>query len=76
MFYVSDIDGLKFKGPLEKLEKWRTVLRKTRSKHKHLKERKSSFTFKSMQWQFWKRKDSLELYPEEIFCEDLRPTLN
>jgi acetoin utilization protein AcuB len=43
MFYVSDIDGLKFKGPLEKLEKWRTVLRKTKSKQ--LKERKSSSTF-------------------------------
>ncbi len=31
MFYVNDIDGLKFKDPLEKLEKWRTVLRKTSS---------------------------------------------
>ncbi len=31
MFYVNDIDGLKFKGPLEKLEKWRTVVRKTSS---------------------------------------------
>ncbi len=28
MFYVHDIDGLKFKGPLEELEKWRSVARK------------------------------------------------
>lgn len=28
MFYVHDIDGLKFKGPLEELEKWRNVARK------------------------------------------------
>jgi len=31
MFYVNDIDGLKFKGPLEKLEKWRSVIRKASS---------------------------------------------
>jgi len=42
MFYVNDIDGLKFKGPLEKLEKWRTVSRKTISKP--LKEGKNSLT--------------------------------
>ncbi|MFT5698421.1 MAG: acetoin utilization protein AcuB [Desulforhopalus sp.] len=29
MFYVTDIDGLKFKGPLEQLDNWRTVSRKT-----------------------------------------------
>lgn len=28
MFYVHDIEGLKFKGPLEELEKWRNVTRK------------------------------------------------
>jgi len=28
MFYVNDIDGLKFQGPLEKLEAWRLVSRK------------------------------------------------
>lgn len=28
MFYVYDIDGLKFKGPMEELEQWRSVTRK------------------------------------------------
>jgi acetoin utilization protein AcuB len=28
MFYVYDIDGLKFKGPMEELEQWRNVTRK------------------------------------------------
>lgn len=32
MFYVNDIDGLKFKGPMEKLEEWRLVSRKVSSK--------------------------------------------
>lgn len=29
MFYVYDIDGLKFKGPMEELEQWRSVARKS-----------------------------------------------
>lgn len=32
MFYVNDIDGLKFQGPLEKLETWRNVSRKIKGK--------------------------------------------
>ncbi len=28
MFYVNDFDGLKFKGPLEKLEEWGQITRK------------------------------------------------
>lgn len=28
MFYVYDIDGLRFKGPMEELQKWRRVARK------------------------------------------------
>ncbi len=28
MFYVYDIEGLRFQGPLEELEQWRTVARK------------------------------------------------
>jgi len=29
MFYVYDIDGLRFQGPMEELQKWRRVERKT-----------------------------------------------
>jgi CBS domain-containing protein len=41
MFYVNDIDGLKFKGPLENLEKWRTISRKAGIKP--VDEEKNSF---------------------------------
>lgn len=41
MFYVNDIDGVKFKGPLENLEKWRTISRK--ASIKPVDEGKSSF---------------------------------
>jgi acetoin utilization protein AcuB len=41
MFYVNDIDGLKFQGPLEKLENWRLVSRKIESQP--LDEEKSTF---------------------------------
>ena len=43
MFYVYDIDGLKFKGPLEQLEKWRSVARKEHIQP--LKEKSSSPPF-------------------------------
>jgi len=39
MFYVYDIEGLAFRGPLEELEQWRSVARK---KIKPLKEEKGS----------------------------------
>ena len=32
MFFVNDIDGIKFTGPLEELEKWRQVARKQKTK--------------------------------------------
>lgn len=32
MFFVNDIDGIKFTGPLEELEKWRQVARKQKVK--------------------------------------------
>ena len=43
MFYVYDIDGIRFRGPLEELEQWRSVARKTTVQP--LKEEKSSLPF-------------------------------
>lgn len=43
MFYVYDIDGLKFKGPMEELEQWRSVTRKNNVEK--LEEEKSFSTY-------------------------------
>lgn len=43
MFYVNDVEGLKFTGPLEDLEKWRKVSRKNNIPSKDQGARSSPF---------------------------------
>lgn len=44
MFYVNDIDGLKFTGPLEELEQWRKVSRRVKVPAQGGEERSPDFS--------------------------------
>ena len=44
MFYVNDIDGIQFTGPLEELERWRKISRRQRIPAQSEEERSSAFS--------------------------------